>query len=432
MQDLNTLIEAYPVTATLAGTLLLVLTALFANFLVKVVLLRVFDRLIGRTAYGRDAELRNYRVIARLANIVPAMVLSVGIALVPGMPTTLAVIVRNVSNAFIILTIALALSAALSVAETIYRRRADTRYRSIRGYVQVAKLVLFAVAAILMIATVMDRSPIILLSGLGAMAAVLILVFQDTLLSFVASIQINSTDMVRIGDWIEMPDMQADGAVVEIALHTVKVQNWDKTITTVPIRKLVTDPFKNWRGMQESGGRRIKRSLYLDQNTIRFLDGDDLVRLRSIALLSSYLAQKEREMAEWNAKLGEDSRVAANTRRATNIGTFRAYIGLYLASHPGIHQEMTQMVRQLQPTPEGLPLEIYCFTATTAWVAYEGIQSDIFDHLYAILGEFGLQAFQQPSGHDLAAFASGGEAGRSRLSPLDGTDSGVDKSLAPR
>src|SRR5690606_1034577 len=197
---------------------------------------------------------------------------------------------------------------------------------------------------------------------LGAMAAVLILVFQDTLLSLVAGIQISSTDMVRVGDWIEMPAQNADGAVIEIALHTVKVQNWDKTITTIPIRKLVTDSFKNWRGMQESGGRRIKRAIYLDQTSIRFLTPEDHERLGRILHLEEYLQRKRDELEAWNRQLGERASVPANRRRTTNIGTFRAYIQNYLRSHPGIHQDMTLMVRQLPPSSEGLPLEIYCFT----------------------------------------------------------------------
>jgi miniconductance mechanosensitive channel len=256
-----------------------------------------------------------------------------------------------------------------------------------------------------MIATLIDRSPVILLSGLGAMAAVLILVFQDTLLSLVAGIQISSTDMVRVGDWIEMPGLNADGDVIEIALHTVKVQNFDKTITTVPIRKLVTDPFKNWRGMQESGGRRIKRALHLDQNSIRFLPPKELARLGAVGLLSDYLENKCDELARWNETLGESAKVPANTRRFTNIGTFRAYVQNYLSNHPGIHRGMTTMVRQLEPGTEGLPLEIYCFTNTVAWAEYEGIQADIFDHLLSILPEFDLRVFQNPAGTDLRVFS---------------------------
>lgn len=396
------LFETYPWLLTLCAATALVLAALFANFVVKALLLRFLDRLLKKTPFGHEGDIKGQGVISPLANIMPALVLTLGVGLVPGLPHAVAEVVRNVANAFIILSIAMAISALFNVGEGIYRRRQGNAHKSIKSYVQIAKLAVFAIAAILMIATIMDQSPVILLSGLGAMAAVLILVFQDTLLSLVASIQINSTDMVRVGDWIEVPHLDADGDVIEIALHTVKVQNWDKTITTIPIRKLVTDPFKNWRGMQESGGRRIKRSIFIDQNSIRFLTDAEKTRLTGLGLLEGYLKDKDQEIANWNAGLGTRAEIPANTRRMTNIGTFRAYVANYLKSHSGIHQSMTLMTRQLQPTPEGLPIEIYCFTNTIAWAEYEGIQADIFDHLYAILPEFGLRAYQKPAGTDIA------------------------------
>ncbi|WP_018184424.1 mechanosensitive ion channel domain-containing protein [Kaistia granuli] len=384
----------------------LVVAALFANFVVKALLLKLVHRALGLTAYGRDEELRRHGVIERLANIMPALVMSAGIDLVPGLPQFAATVVKNVANAFIILSLAMTVSAALNIVDTTYHRRPSARLKPIKGYIQVVKIAVYVIAALLIIATLIDRSPVILLSGLGAMAAVLILVFQDTLLSLVAGIQISSTDMVRVGDWIEMPGQNADGDVIEIALHTVKVQNFDKTITTVPIRKLVTEPFKNWRGMQETGGRRIKRSLYLDQTSIRFLSDEDFDKLRLFGHLESYLQRKRAELDEWNGKLGERANFAANRRRSTNIGTFRAYVESYLRTHPGLRQDMTIMVRQMPPGPDGLPIEIYGFTNTIVWANYEGIQSDIFDHLYAILPEFDLRVFQNPSGQDLKALAS--------------------------
>ena len=395
----------HPILTTGMALLVLAFAALFANYVVKALLVRALNRVLAFTAYGRDPELRRHGLIERLANIMPALVISAGLALVPNLPAFVVVVVRNVSSAFMILTVAMAISAALNIVDTIYHRRPDARLKPIKGYIQVVKIAVYVIAALLMIATLIDRSPLILLSGLGAMAAVLILVFQDTLLSLVAGIQISSTDMVRVGDWIEMPGQNADGDIVEIALHTVKVQNFDKTVTTIPIRKLVTEPVKNWRAMQESGGRRIKRALHLDQTSIRFLTADEEQNLSRLDRLETYLRQKQEELAEWNGKLGERARIPANTRRATNIGTFRAYLENYLRSHPGVHQGMTIMVRQLPPEPEGLPLEIYCFTNTTAWAVYEGIQSDIFDHLLAILPEFGLRVFQNPTGSDLQALS---------------------------
>ncbi len=400
---------SYPWIYTPMALLLLLIAAVFANFIVKRILLRLINRFLGRTVYGRDEELRRHGVIERLANITPAFVIASGIVLVPHLPQAAVTVVRNVANASIILTLAMALSAALNVVDTVYHRRPEARLKPIRSYIQIVKIAVYVIAAILMIATLVDQSPLILLSGLGAMAAVLILVFQDTLLSLVAGIQISSTDMVRMGDWIEMPALNANGDVIEIALHTVRVQNFDKTITTIPIRKLVTESFKNYRGMQESGGRRIKRSIYLDQTSIRFLTQEEIDQLSRFRLLENYLKQKQDEIREWNDKLGESGGISANTRRITNIGTFRAYIEAYLRHHPQIHQNMTLIARQLQPGSDGLPVEVYCFSKTTVWASYEAIQSDIFDHLFALLPEFGLAIFQNPSGRDFKYALVGGE-----------------------
>ncbi len=323
--------------------------------------------------------------------------------------------VRNVCGGFIVLTMALALGALLDIVNMVYQRRSDAHLHPIKGYLQVLKIVLYAIATILIIATLIDRSPLILLSGLGAMAAVLMLIFQDTLLSLVASVQITSNDLIRVGDWVEMPQLNADGDVIDIALHTVKIQNWDKTITSIPTKRFISDSFKNWRGMQESGGRRIKRSLYLDQQSVHFLDTEERRRLYRFNLLSDYLVNKRKEIDAWNAQLAERGDEPVNTRRVTNIGSFRAYVERYLRSHPGVHQGMTLLVRQMNPTAEGLPLEIYCFTNTVAWADYEAIQSDIFDHLLAILPEFGLRVFQHPSGADMRAWAE--EAHRPPANP---------------
>jgi miniconductance mechanosensitive channel len=239
------------------------------------------------------------------------------------------------------------------------------------------------------------------------MTAVVLLVFRDTILSLVASIQLTGNDMVQVGDWIEMPSVGADGDVIDIALHTVKVQNWDKTISTIPTYRLITESFKNWRGMSRSGGRRIKRSVYIDQSTIRSLSDEEVERFKRFALLKQYVEEKQAEIAAYNRGLGPEAAAEVNWRRMTNVGTLRAYVVNYLRHHPKIHQGMTLIVRQLDPTPQGLPIEIYAFTNTTAWAEYEGIMSDIFDHILAILPEFGLRVFQQPSGADLEKLASG-------------------------
>ncbi|MDX1495595.1 MAG: mechanosensitive ion channel, partial [Longimicrobiales bacterium] len=320
-------------------------------------------------------------------------------------PLTLsALVTQRVMLAFIIITAVLSLDALLDAVNEIYAESyEEARSRPIKGYLQVVMLVAYIAAVIIVISILADRSPLVFLSGLGALTAVLLLVFRDTILSFVASLQIMSNDMIRIGDWVEMPQANADGDVIDIALHTVKIQNWDKTITTVPTHKFISDSFKNWRGMSESGGRRIKRSLHLDLSTVRFLTDDEVERLSRYELLRDYMRQKREELAEHRAKkkaAGED--VVPEIRRLTNAGTFRAYVFAYLKRHPLIHDEMTLLVRQLAPTPKGLPIEVYCFTNDTAWATYEGVQGDIFDHLIAILPEFGLEAFQEPAGSDFA------------------------------
>jgi miniconductance mechanosensitive channel len=246
----------------------------------------------------------------------------------------------------------------------------------------------------------------ILLSGIGAVTAVLLLVFRDTILSFVASLQMASYDMVRVGDWIEVKQYGADGDVVELTLHTVKIRNFDNTITTIPTSTLTEQPFKNWRAMTESGGRRIKRSFYIDMNSIRFLDSDDLDRLEKMAILKDYIREKRSELAEFNKDYESDPGLVANSRRLTNVGTLRAYLVTYLERHPKVHQDMTLLVRQLNPTPDGLPIELYLFTNDTGWIAYEDIQSDIFDHIFSIVSEFDLRVFQHATGGDFASMGS--------------------------
>ena len=390
----------------LTSVFILLAAAWLSNFITKRILVNGLMRLLNAPT-ARPGEFDRFDFIPRLSNVIPALVITFGIRFVPDLPESVVTVVLNVANAFIVLTLAMALSGVLDMVNHVYSQRADAVNRPIKGYLQVVKIVIYAIAVLLMIATLLDRSPLILLSGLGALAAVLMLVFQDTILSLVASVQITSNDMIRVGDWIEMPQLNADGDVIDIALHTVKVQNWDKTITTIPTMRFISDSFKNWRGMQEVGGRRIKRPIFLDQNSVRFLTEEEKQRLGGIALLGDYLNNKQKEIDDWNAKLADQGKEPANTRRITNLGTFRAYVVSYLRHHPRLRQDLTQIVRHLSPGPEGLPLEIYCFTNTTAWVEYEGIQSDIFDHLLSILPEFGLRIFQVPSGVDMREWAAG-------------------------
>lgn len=396
----------YPFLQTVLGLAVLILAAILTNFIIRHILLRIVYKILSVIARGQGTdEIRS--AIGYLANIAPTVVIYNGIVAVPGLPKEFVTVVQNVSNAFTTFVVALALSAILSFLERIYNtHRGRTRNRSIKGLVQVIKIIVFIIAAILIIATLIDKSPLVLLSGLGAMAAVLMLISQDTLLSFIAGIQLSTTDMVRVGDWITVPSLDADGDVIDIALHTVKVQNFDKTITSVPTRKLVTDSFVNWRGMQESGGRRIKRALNIDQTSIRFLTDEDYDRLAEHRALRNYIRDKRKEIADWNNNLSTNAEMVASARRLTNIGTFRAYILAYLENHPSIRQDATLLVRQMAPTPTGLPLEVYCFTNTVKWLEYEAIQSDIFDHLYSILPNFGLCVFQEQSGNYTRLFAA--------------------------
>lgn len=394
-------LQTRPYLYTTLCLALLLAIAWLANWTVKHLLARALHRTLSATPLGRHLPSYEQSIVHRLSNIVPALILSSGVDLVPGLPPAAVAVVENVCRAFIVLTIALAIGGALKQANRLYEQRPDAHLKPIKGYLQVLEIAVYALATILMLATLIDRSPLILLSGLGAMAAVLLLIFQHTLLSVVASVQISSNDILRVGDWVEIPELNADGDVIDIALHTVRVQNWDKTITCIPTKRFISDPFKNWRGMHESGGRRIKRSLYLDQNSVRFLVAAEVEQLRHFALLRDYLGQKESELERWNLMLREQGAAPLNQRRLTNLGTFRAYVEIYLRHNPQIRQDMTLLVRQLAPTATGLPLELYCFTATTAWADYERIQADIFDHLLAILPEFGLRVFQYPSGADL-------------------------------
>jgi miniconductance mechanosensitive channel len=389
----------------LAGVLVVLVGAAIAGLVIRPGVTAIADRLASRTTAQWDDVLQRHKVFSRIAYVIPALVLHFGVGQIEGLPVQLVDVTQNVALAYIALMLTLAISAALSAGNEVYEGYAISRDRPLKGLVQVLQIAVYVVGGIVLIANLMDESPAILLSGLGAMTAVLLLVFKDTMLGLVASLQLTANDMVRVGDWIEMPAYGADGDVVEVALHTVKIQNWDKTITTIPTYKLIAESFRNWRGMSEAGGRRIKRSLNVDQQSIGFLGDEEIARLGRFSLLREHLAKKREELEEATRSLGEDAREAVNRRRLTNIGVFRAYVLNYLRSHPGLRQDLTLMVRQLEPGPEGLPIEIYCFTKTTEWVAYEGVQSDMFDHTLAILPEFGLRLYQKPSGADLAELA---------------------------
>jgi miniconductance mechanosensitive channel len=394
-------LEQQPFLRSALGLALLLLVAMAAGRLARLILLQSLKMLSRQSSFTWLDDLLHNKVFHRLAQTVPSLVVQLGLGGVPHLSPALELLLGNLALACTLLFMTLALSALLSALLDIYARSEHARTRSIKGYVQLARMLLFIFAGIVIVATLIDRSPLLLLSGLGAMSAVILLVYKDTLLSFVASVQLTSNDMLRVGDWIEMPQVGADGDVVDITLHTVKVQNFDKTIVSIPTWRLMSESFRNWRGMQQSGGRRIKRSLFIDAGGIRFLDPDEQARLAQVHLLHDYVAHKRIELQRWNEAQGDVADLAANRRQLTNIGSLRAYALAYLQTHPDIQPSMTCMVRQLQPTAEGVPLEIYCFTRTTAWLDYERIQGDLFDYLLALLPEFGLAAYQRPSGGDM-------------------------------
>ncbi|WP_426140621.1 mechanosensitive ion channel family protein [Pseudomonas sp. DWP3-1-2] len=413
LQETWGVLDKHPLLHTSLGLLVLLVAALVLGRLARFVILYAMKMLSRQPALHWLHDFLHNKVFHRLAQMTPSLVIQFGLNLVPNLSATGKNVIGNLALAFTILFMTLAMGALLNALLDIYARTTHARTRSIKGYVQLAKMILYIFAAIIIVATLIDRSPLLLLSGLGAMSAVILLVYKDTLLSFVASVQLTSNDMLRVGDWIEMPQVGADGDVVDITLHTVKVQNFDKTIVSIPTWRLMSESFKNWRGMQQSGGRRIKRSLFIDASGVRFVRDDEEHKLSQVHLLTDYIARKQAELLAWNQAQGNVAQLSANRRRMTNIGTFRAYALAYLKSHPDIHPDMTCMVRQQEASALGVPLEIYCFTRTTVWADYERIQGDIFDYLLAVLPEFGLSLYQQPSGMDMRA----GLAGERRIEP---------------
>ncbi len=397
LDTIGDFLKAYPVLKDFLFVVVLFLFSGVLYYVTKSYVLRFVKYLFSQTKTDWDEQLFDYGVFNDLPQLVPALVLSQGIDYLPRIQG----VGQKLINVWIIIILLKFVDKFLSGALMIYNRYEISYRRPLKTYVQVIKIILYIAVGILIISILVGQSPWIFLSGLGALTAVLMLMFQDTILGFVASIQITSNDLIRVGDWLEVPEFGADGDVIEIALHTVKVQNWDKTITTIPSHKLVSNSFKNWRGMKEAGGRRIKRSILIDQTSVTFCTDEMIKKFSKIHVLKDYIEQKQKEIAEYNLVHGIDSSVLVNGRRMTNLGTFRAYLAAYLRHHPGIHPNLTFIVRQLQPTRQGIPMEIYVFTNDTRWVTYEGIQADIFDHVLAVIPEFGLRIAQDPTGYDL-------------------------------
>ena len=404
MHEMMQYIGLQPWAGPVVLTAILLFIALIVYLIASRILVRIVKGVVLHTPLHDDLS-HMERLGGHLAAVLPALVIDAGIDQIPEIPNFVLNVVGLAAKAYIIFTIARAICDVLELVNHTYEQSPGAAERPIKGYIQIGKMLVYGAALILMIATFTGESPLLLLSGLGAMAAVLLLVFKDTILSLVASVQLRANDMLRVGDWIEMPQLNADGDVIDIALHTVRVQNFDKTITSIPTHRLISESFRNYRGMRDYGARRIKRSLFIDTSTIGFVGESEWRDLHRFTLLRPYLDQLERELADWNSEHAGDGE-DVNKRRPTNIGTFRAYVTACLKSNADVSQSSTLLVRQLEPTEKGVPLEIYCFADTTAWTQYEAIQSDIFDHLLAIMPEFGLLPFQQPSGNDIAAESS--------------------------
>ena len=362
----------------------------------KIIILKPINSWFRKTKTKLDDIFLQSGFFNRLIYLIPLLFLYN----LEGIFSQYSIIIHRILNSIFVLIIFICINVLLSAFGDIYDRSRFSRRIHIKGYLQVVKLILFIVGILGIITILTGQSPVYLLSGIGALTAVLMLVFKDTILSFVATIQINSNDLFKIGDWVDASQFGADGDVVDIALHTVKIQNWDKTITIIPTHKLIDSSFKNWRGMTDSGGRRIKRAIYIDISTIRFWDEELLRRFQKFDLLQDYLESKLKKVDNSNQTVGANLDQMVKGRRFTNIGTFRAYIKAFLKNHSDIHDEMTFLIRQLPPGEKGLPMEIYVFTNDTDWIRYESIQSDIFDHLMAIVSEFDLKVFQNPSGND--------------------------------
>jgi miniconductance mechanosensitive channel len=385
------------------GCLLILLFCSVSFYIAKNYVLALIHKLISTSKNTWDDHLFDHQVFSRISLLVPFVLLLLLTPFFLDAESLLAVVLMVFAKIGICFQVARSISATLNVINSLYQQKASERYLPLNSTLQVIKLVVYLVATILATSLLLDRSPLYLLSGLGALTAVLILVFQDTIKGLVASIQISANKMVAPGDWIELPKYGADGDVIEIGLNTVKVKNFDNTVTTVPTYALTSDSFKNWRGMLNSGGRRIKRAIVIDLSSIKFYNSEQLETLKSVQLITGYLANKQTEIRQQATKeVAGDANTAImiNTRQLTNIGTFRAYISAYLKQHPKVHHEMTCMVRQLQATEVGLPLELYFFSSDQDWVNYEAIQADIFDHLYAAAPLFHLRVFQHPSGYD--------------------------------
>ncbi len=413
IDDINTLVNDWLLGLGMSKTgamylleflwfLAVVIVGVIGFFITRFLVIRAVHILVAKSKTNWDDILAEKRVFTRLAWFAPALIINFLTPYVLGEFEVLVRLIQLATAIYMVIVILNVAIALLNAFQEIYNTYDKAKEKPIKGYIQVGKIVAYIIATIVIITILLGRQNLGWLAGFGAFSAVLMLVFKDPILGFVGGIQLSANNMVKIGDWIEMPKYGADGNVIDISLTTVKVQNWDKTITTIPTYTLVTDYFRNWRGMEESGGRRIKRSINIDMNSVKFCTPEMLERFKKIEYVSDYVDKTEKVVTEYNRKRNIDNDILVNGRRQTNIGVFRAYLRGYLRNNPRVRQDMTFLVRQLQPGPEGLPIEIYVFSKDQEWAKYEDLQSDIFDHVLAVIPAFELNVFQQPSGRDFA------------------------------
>ena len=386
----------------LTGVLIITIISLIVGYITSKLVLTYIKKLIVRSKTDWDDLLVKRKVLDKLFMLAPVFVFYVLSKYLLANYPILSGLLAHGSAVCIILLVIFALESTLDMLLDVYHKVGLSFPFPVKSVVQVLKVFIYLIGIVLIISTIIGKTPVYILSGMGALTAVLMLVFKDPILGLVAGIQLTKNDMVRVGDWIEMPKYGADGNVIDLALTTVKVQNFDNTVTTVPTYALISDSFRNWRYMSCSQGRRIKRAFYIDMNSVKFCSEEMLRRFSKIQYISEYINSKQEEITKHN----EDNKVnlesLANGRRMTNIGVLRAYMEAYLKNHPMISKDLTLMVRQLEPTPDGLPIQVYCFSLDKVWVNYEAIQSDIYDHFIAVVPEFDLRLFQRPSGADLS------------------------------
>ncbi|MGV8992745.1 MAG: mechanosensitive ion channel family protein [Flavobacterium sp.] len=402
LSDAGIAAEWISIVRLLIGLVVLILLSMTIYALTKKFIVKILHTFLRKTAVKWDDILADHETFNNLAHFIPAVIIRMATPYLFSDYQTLQPFMIKLADIYVLIAATLIAISFLKAVEYMLSQSQAFVNKPLASYFQLLRIVLYIAIFIIILSVLIGKSPMYFLTAFGAMTAIILLIFKDTILGLVASVQISTNDVVRVGDWVEMPKFNADGDVIAINLNTIKVRNWDKTITAIPTFYFITDSFKNWRGMQESGGRRIKRSILFNVHTIKFVDPDTRERFKKYTLITDFVNDRQKEIEKHNEEDGIDISQLINGRRMTNIGIFRRYVEHYLKQHKGIQQDMTMLVRQLSADDRGLPIEIYCFTNTTSWLEYENIQSDIFDHLFAAASWFDLELYQQPAGSDIA------------------------------